>query len=235
MVEEIIQRIYAAGSVTAHDGHVRNLDSSIDQREGAFLAGIIQADPSVTKTLEVGCALGLSSLHICAALRSRPGASHTIIDPFQTEHWHSLGVKHLEDAGVDFFKLLEVKSEFALPRLLEQAEGQFDFVFVDGWHTFDHTLLDCFYATRLLRVGGYLAIDDVTLPSVEQVVSFFQAYPCYKERGWIGHDAVEPSWKGKLAARLGLRNSARPRTVRMIALQKIAEDSRNWDWHALIS
>jgi predicted O-methyltransferase YrrM len=234
-VDAIIQRIYHAGTVTAHDGHVRNLESSIDQREGGFLFDIIRNDPGVTRTLEVGCALGLSSLHICSALRGRPGASHVIIDPFQTAHWHGLGIKHLEDAGVDFFKLLEVKSEFALPRQLEEGEGRFDFIFVDGWHTFDHTLLDCFYATRLLHVGGYLAIDDVTLPSVGQVVAFLKAYPCYEEHGWIGHEGVQPSWKGRLAGRLGLPNSARLPVVSMVALKKIAEDVRPWDWHVNLS
>jgi predicted O-methyltransferase YrrM len=210
---------------------VRDLASAIDQREGGFLFDIIKNDAGVTKTLEVGFALGLSSLHICWALRGRPGAKHVIIDPFQYETWHGLGVQHLQEAGVDFYELIQVKSEFALPRILEGNEGQFDFIFVDGWHTFDHTLLDCFYATRLLRVGGYLVIDDVTMPAVRDVVSFVKAYPCYEQHGWVGHEGVTPSWKGKLAKRLGLPNSERPAIVQMVALKKIAEDARDWDWH----
>lgn len=208
-----------------------DLGSSIDQREGKFLFDIIQEDASIVKTLEVGCALGLSSLHICSATRNRKGASHIMIDPFQSTNWHGIGVKHLEDFGIDFFEVIEAKSEFALPRLLEKGEGWLDFVFVDGWHTFDHTLLDCFYATRLLRVGGYLVIDDVNLPSVKDVVAFFKAYPCYQEHGWVGSEGVEPSWKGKIAKTLGLPNSAMPPVTRMVALKKIAQDTRNWDWH----
>lgn len=167
-MEQIIQRIYEAGVVTGRSGKVHELNSSIDSTEGEFLFDIIEKDPKILRTLEVGCAYGLSPLHICSATKGRPGASHTIVDPFQNTSSGGVGTKHLREAGIDFFELVEVKSEFALPRILEMTEGQFDFIFIDGWHTFDHTLLDCFYATRLLRVGGYLAIDDVTFPSVKR-------------------------------------------------------------------
>jgi hypothetical protein len=57
-----------------HDaaGNEYALSSEVDSEEG---------DNSITKTLEVGYAFGLSSLHICEALRNGPGASHLIIDP----------------------------------------------------------------------------------------------------------------------------------------------------------
>ena len=122
-----------------------------------------------------------------------------------------VGVKNLEEAGIRFFNLVEVKSEFALPRILEQGEGKFDFVFIDGWHTFDHTLLDCFYATRLLRVGGYLAIDDVIFKSVRRVVDFLLNYPCYELLRSLGR--------------------VKDTDLRMVVLKKISEDTRSWDWH----
>ena len=45
-----------------------------------------------------------------------------------------------------------------MPKFLNMKP--FDFIFIDGWHTFDYTLVDMFYADRLLRIGGYLLIDD---------------------------------------------------------------------------
>lgn len=230
-MNEIIRGIYESGIAIARDGHVRDLASSIDQHEGKFLFDIIQNDAGILKTLEVGCALGLSSLHICAALHNRSGAKHIIIDPVQTTDWHSLGLEHLQNAGFDFFELIESQSELALPRILEKKEGAFDLIFVDGWHTFDHTLLDCFYSTRLLRVGGYLVVDDVTMPAISGVVDFLKTYPCYEQYGWVGQEGVKPSWRGKIAKRFGLPNSERPPIVRMVALRKISEDARGWDWH----
>ena len=245
-MKPIIHDIYTTGAVTGRSGEVHKLHSAIDPREGKFLSSIIENDPKILKTLEIGCAYGLSSLHICLATAGRIGASHTIVDPFQNSEWDGVGTKNLEDAGIDFFKLVEIRSEFALPRILENNEGCFDFVFIDGWHTFDHTLLDCFYATRLLRVGGYLAIDDVAFPSVSRVVSFLKNYPCYEEYGSVA-DPLSKAWKYALARSLMLPIHRKvwarilnpslygrvfeDQSIRMVALKKIKEDTRNWDWH----
>jgi hypothetical protein len=126
-------------------------------------------------------------------------------------------------------------------------EGAFDFVFVDGRHTFDHALLDCFYATRLLRVGGYLAIDDVgTFQGVRRAVDFLINYPCYQLNGSVS-TPIRRSWRNRVvrtamatvnrstwAGILSDRFYGRifdDLVPRMVALKKVAEDRRNWDWH----
>jgi predicted O-methyltransferase YrrM len=45
-------------------------------------------------------------------------------------------------------------------------------VFVDGWHTFDYTLVDIFFAVFLLKVGGLLVIDDALHPGVENTLKY---------------------------------------------------------------
>ena len=242
----IIDSIYETQTVVGQSGKVHPLRGAIDRQEGEFVYSIIKNDPAICRTLEVGCACGLSSLHICLALQGRPGASHTIIDPNQTLKWDGVGIRHLDAAGFDFYKLIERKSEFALPRLLEDHEGRFDFIFIDGWHTFDHTVVDCFYATRLLRVGGCLAIDDVSFPAVKRAVEFIKNYPCYAVHGALGRER-EKTWKKTARRRImslipprkwaSVLHPARYRKIfserveRMVALKKIREDSRSWDWH----
>ena len=245
-MQQIIKRIYDTGTVVGRSGKVHQLQAQIDPEEGNFIFSLIRDDPKIVKTLEVGCANGLSSLHICLATRDRAGASHTIVDPFQNSQWDGAGIRNLEEAGIDFFNLVEVKSEFALPRLLQEKEGQFDFIFIDGWHTFDHTLLDCFYATRLLKVGGVLVIDDVSFSSVKPVVDFLKNYPCYEEQGSVSGEPRK-SWK-RIAARCLLypihrktwakvlapslyRKIFDDRVTRAVALKKTQEDNRGWDWH----
>ncbi|MCH9013660.1 MAG: class I SAM-dependent methyltransferase, partial [Proteobacteria bacterium] len=120
--------------------------------------------------MEIGCAFGLSSLHICSALSGRGAAHHVIIDPFQQKHWHGIGIANLRRAGFDFFEHIEEPSEFALPALAREQSGTFDMVLIDGWHTFDHTLLDFFYANRLIRVGGYILVDDCNMPAVNRAI-----------------------------------------------------------------
>ncbi len=242
----IIDEIYSAKTVVGLSGKVHKLQAEIDREEGEFLFDIISNDSGVRNTLEVGCAFGLSSLHICSALIKRTGALHTIIDPFQKDYWDGVGIKNLNDAGFDFYQLIELKSEFALPQLLQSRAGQFDFVFIDGHHTFDHTLLDCFYANRLLKVGGYLAIDDAKLLAVRRVVDFIKSYPCYKVFGTVDKKKkltkkkaimrrlMSPISQGIWYQLLGKKRYRRifvDRIERMVALQKVEDDKRNWDWH----
>ena len=156
-------------------------------------------------------------------------------------------MSNLARAGVDFFRLIEKRSEFALPEVLEaDGEGKFDFVFVDGWHTFDHILLDCFYATRLLRVGGYLAIDDLLMRPVHRAADYVALYPCYRTHATL-RAASGVSLKRRAArAALGLlpgswrdavvhpefaRAAFTDELAEMIAFQKMAADERTWDWY----
>jgi hypothetical protein len=82
-------------------------------------------------------------LYICEALSGQGSGRHTILDPGQYSDFHGVGIANLKRAGFDFFELIEK------PALL--AEGRkFQFALIDGWHTFDHTLLDLFYVNRLL-------------------------------------------------------------------------------------
>ena len=186
--EPVIDDIFETGRLAGRDGRWQQLRGSISREEGWFLFDLIQGDPTIGQTLEVGCGQGISSLHICAGLRKRPGALHTIIDPWQRvprpgslTPWEGTGALALERQGHGNHRLIEDRSELALPKILEQGEGRFDLVFIDGWHTFDHTLLDSFYATRLLRVDGVLAIHDVWHPGVSRAVEFLMNYPCYEQ------------------------------------------------------
>ena len=262
--EPVIEQIYRTGLVVGQSGHAHQLTSAIDRQEGEFIFTIIKNDPTIRKTLEVGCGYGLSSLHICAALKCREGVSHTIIDPYQytsggpaRKSYDGAGIANLELAGFDFFHFLEMRSEFALPKLLEQGENQLDLIFIDGWHTFDHALLDCFYATRLLRIGGVLILDDVRRPSIKDVVKFLKNYPCYEEAGYVGEPRIIRAL-GKIKRAVGLtsgpgfslmRHGKKTRGgggirdnamawfreqsdgVRMVALSKTSDDQRNHRWH----
>jgi len=245
-MNELIEKIYRDRRVEGQGGEMHELHSGIDRAEGAFLTSIIEGDPSIKKTLEVGCAYGLSSLFICDTLNGREGAHHTIIDPFQKTEWDGVGLKNLEKAGFDFYTLIETRSEFALPQLLERGEEQFDLIFIDGFHTFDHTLLDCFYATRLLRVGGVLVLDDVGFASVKRVVGFLKTYPCYEEISSIGYDPpkmlkrtvagilsvpLSPETWGKVVSARLYRKIFDLQKIEMVALRKVSQDERDSNWH----
>jgi predicted O-methyltransferase YrrM len=241
----IIDEIYETGIVRDSSGNEYKLSAEIDSAEGDFLYQLISSDDSITKTLEVGCAFGLSSLHICEALRNRSGASHVIIDPKQIDVWHGVGITHLERAGIGFFDFICEPSELALPDLLRSRSESFDLIFIDGWHTFDQTMLDMFYANRLVRLGGYIVIDDCNWKSVAAAVSYYSNYPAYERlrepamatRKWkmrfskasrtllppyIAHAILPSGLHNYIYRRIGYPS--------MVAFQKVGQDTRSWTW-----
>jgi hypothetical protein len=56
-----------------------------------------------------------------------------------------------------------------------------DFAFIDGWHTFDYTLLDFWYLDKMLEVGGVIGFDDCGFPAVLKVIQFLQSHRKYEE------------------------------------------------------
>lgn len=111
----LIESLYARGEAIGKSGAKKLLHSEIDPAEGRFLHKIISEDTSISNTLEIGCAFGMSSLHICDALRPRSNPRRTIIDPFEFLHWDGVGIKNLEESGIDFFQLIEEGSETPYP------------------------------------------------------------------------------------------------------------------------
>jgi predicted O-methyltransferase YrrM len=238
--QAVIEEIRRQGTVTGTDGRTYPIRKhGIDLAEGRFLSEFIASRPDIIRTLEIGCAYGLSSLHIASALAGRPEAHHIIVDPLESTAWHGVGLANLDRASIDFYELREKPSEIALPELLEEG-AEFDLVFIDGWHTFDQTLVDMYYANRLVKVGGYIIIDDANWISVSKAVSHFTAYPCYEIVGgssgrvmrvvnllwsFVRPFAVAffPHWFYDYFYRRGKYPS-------MVALQKVARDERNWKW-----
>jgi predicted O-methyltransferase YrrM len=246
-MHQLITEIYSTGKVQDSQGKVFNLADCIDPREGELLTRLIRDHPHIKKTLEIGCAYGISALHICDAVAGREGAMHTIIDPFQHTQWQGIGVGNLAKAGFHNWELIEKRSEHALPELDEKKTVKYDLVLIDGWHTFDHTLVDAFYATRLLNEGGILVVDDVNFPAVRSVINHLLTYPCYRMI-----DSVDrPRPLSRRQHFLGSLVSLLPKQKRehflspyvcqlvdsqetqslMVALRKVKADDRSWDWH----
>ena len=54
------------------------------------------------------------------------------------------------------------------------------FAFIDGWHLFDHTLIDFFYVDQMMEIGGVIVFDDVIWPAINAVVRFVLANRDYE-------------------------------------------------------
>jgi hypothetical protein len=130
-----------------------------------------------------------------------------------------------------------------MPDLVRQGK-KFDLVFIDGWHTLDHAMVDAFYATRLLNVGGYLALDDTAMPPLDKLARYLAQYPCYEiaqrvvarpgtpfRRAVAAVGALLPVGPN-LLHRIPRRYQGAFRRPRMVIFKKVAEDQRKWNWYA---
>jgi predicted O-methyltransferase YrrM len=218
----------------------------VDIEEGEFISKIIKSiNPK--KTLEIGCAQGISSLFICDALNG--AAHHTILDPNQTSEWQCVGIRNLKHAGYSNFDLIEKGSEIGLPELLDK-NVKFDLIFIDGWHTFDHTLVDMFYSIKLLNIGGILIVDDVGMRGVRKAVNYFYNFPninffgstgkLKKTRSRMIFDFLKQSLKpfvfltgNRIASEIfnpDIRHRNTKLEASMVALKKISDEQVPWNW-----
>lgn len=219
-----IESIYMRGTVSNGE-EVFPLESSVSPAEGALIERVI-AETRPKVYVEVGLAYGISALYAAKAL-SNTGVTYThhVIDPAQHTDWHGVGMYNLMANGFSDNTILhEMGSEQALP-LLEQQGIEIDAAFIDGWHTFDHALVDFFYINRMLRVGGVVMFDDANWCSVNKLLRYIEKYPCYERFGSAGgfsfanafsriKEGRYPSWR-----------------TRCVALRKITKDERSWKWY----
>jgi predicted O-methyltransferase YrrM len=182
------------------------VNSNINYKEGEFLKKVI-IKHKCFKCLEVGFAFGISSNFI---LSTSDKITLVSIDPFQGSQWNDYGLKILRHNGlIDRHRLIREKSYEALPELLKKEKGGFDFIFIDGFHTFDYTLLDIFYSLQLLKKNGVIVIDDVMHSGVSKVVKYVDAnYSSFLKKIFMGDIRT------------------------FCAYIKKKEDDRQWNFHA---
>jgi predicted O-methyltransferase YrrM len=183
------------------DGKIIKIHSAIKSPEMNTIINIIKKN-NYKKCLEVGMAFGISAFSIL----SNKSCKLISIDPNQSKQWESNGVKLLKEFGFNKrHKLIEKPSYEGLPEVLKKNKNTFDFIFIDGWHTFDYTLVDFFYSNLLLKVGGTIIIDDALHNGVSAFVKYLDTnYKFYKKIE--SHETI-------------------------VIYEKIKEDERPWNYH----
>ena len=137
-----------------------------------------RANPAVV--IEVGMAFGVSSLAILTALGDGQGKLISI-DPVQSSDWKGCGRAAVERAGFGVrHGLIEDYDYNALPRLL--ASGvKCGLAYIDGWHTFDHAMLDWWYLDKMLPMNGVVGFNDCGWPAVDKAIRFMLSHRKYTE------------------------------------------------------
>ena len=187
MVNSVLSEIFRRGKIVMEDGTEEKLIDAVSPREGINIYDIIKEN-KLTRCLEIGMANGVSTLYACQALKDNnlPNSYLISIDPFQSTQYKNIARMNVKRAGLEnFSRVIEEKSYDALPKLLKLIESgemePFDYIFIDGMHLFDYTLVDFFYADLLLRIGGVILLDDIKHSNVKACYNYIKSnYEHYK-------------------------------------------------------
>ncbi len=237
-MNSLIETIYRTGYTEDEHGQpIYLFPTSIPYEEGVALYQLIRR-VKPARTIEIGMAYGLSSLFICQALEDNGNGSHLAIDPYERTRWKSIGLLNLQRAGLAArSQLREATSHEALPTLLAQGE-HFDLAFVDGFHRFDYTILEFFYLDAMLRPGGLIVFDDLSLPAIRKALTFilrnrnYRLAPELIETALPTRDHARRLFYYLKQAPLDLLPAlvffAQPR---FCVMRKIADDDKPWDFY----
>jgi predicted O-methyltransferase YrrM len=181
--EVVIKQMLAEQKTYDLDGKERKVTGGISRHQKDFIMEIIKAR-KLCKCVETGVAYGVSTIAICQALSELENmgleCKHWGVDPCQFSEYNGAAIAALRRCGLDhLFEFMEGPSHIMLPKLLERGESV-DLVFIDGWHTFDYTLIDVFFADKLLKPGGILLMHDMQMRSKQKVWNYLYTHRKYK-------------------------------------------------------
>lgn len=227
LVEEnpVIGQIYSTRFAHGSTGSIA-VHSEISQAYAEALYNtVLRIQPRCC--IEIGMAFGLSSLAILTALRQIGSGRLISVDPGQSTQWRGAGLEAVANAGLTkYHQLIEEPDFKALPYLLERGTT-LDFAYIDGWHTFDYTLLDFFYIDKMLRPAGVVAFNDCGCLAVDRVIRFVQSHRKYTEiDAGLGASGLA-KWKNRLRSALGGPLSHTDRYF-----EKVEAWEPNWDFYA---
>jgi predicted O-methyltransferase YrrM len=138
-------------------------------------------DKQPERILELGFAHGVSSCYMAAALDEIGGDGHVLtIDQHAAERRKPRINDLLDECGLAH-RVTPVFGDtyiWELMRLLEQDPvPSFDFVFIDGAHTWDIDGFAFLLADRMLKPGGWVLFDDLDWT--------FATSPALKDQPWV--------------------------------------------------
>jgi predicted O-methyltransferase YrrM len=172
-VKSQIQRLFKRRFFVDRSGTQHSIDNTSPQFEEAIFLAKLVVDLRPSATLEIGLALGVSSVAISSAKRQVGiDTPHIALDPFQDTLCGGVGLQILAESGfISSVAWVKEFSETYLPSALQSGQ-KFDFVFVDGAHDIGQVVLEAYWIKRLLNPGGIVAFHDGLLPSTSAAARY---------------------------------------------------------------
>lgn len=219
-VNDYLAEVYTKEYIVDLKGVNQKFKDVANPLQGRHLYNLVKEN-KYTFTLEIGLAMGASAVWIAQAHEDNGlKGLHVAIDPNQTEQYNNIGRLLVQRSGLDsYLSILEMPSYRGLPKLLDEVvtglRKRFQLIYIDGWHTFDYTLIDFFYADLLLDVHGVIVLDDIKHKPVSKFLNYITAnYKNYQ-----------------IVSKTPVYDEHDPKVSSQATFVKLGEDERAWNYH----
>jgi predicted O-methyltransferase YrrM len=238
----LLEEIFTTKQFRNSKNEIVKVSSETGKGQCQYLQELIR-NKGYSRSLEIGFAYGTSTLAIIEEIAKRNGR-HTVIDKFQLEGWGGNGLDLVRQAG--YGDNLEFIGKFcyaSLPELMA-AGRRFDFAYIDSTKQLDWLLVDFFYIDKMLETGGMIVFDDVTFPGIRKLLRYLSQFPDYRIHSQYPANAPSSGLRKAVSvfrSLPGAKKVLRPEVLvsdyemglnaDCIALEKMGDDKRGWDWH----
>ncbi len=137
-----------------------------DAMAPAALSGILQRGP-FRSSVETGC--GGSSIVLSHA------SDHHIAFAVEGKDRTIAELRKHSDLRIENVTFVEGETKNTLPG--HQFDGEVDLVLLDGPHAYPLPQIEFAYLFPRLRLGGWLVMDDIQIPSVYELFHFLKKEP----------------------------------------------------------
>jgi predicted O-methyltransferase YrrM len=189
----ILEKIFTTRETVDLDGNKLPVNDMISKSEAKVLYNMVKlSNPSTT--IEIGLANGVSALVFCEAHKDHGNKEslHYAVDPNQFTTYNGSALASVRSAGYEkYLQILPGPAHLEIPELIKK-KVTVDCAFIDGWHTFDYTLIDFFLIDKMLKVGGYVAFHDVYSLAKQKVIDFILTHRKYEVCGELMKFDREP-------------------------------------------
>jgi len=192
---EVIQReiddFYSTAEKLDCDGILQFRGGSPRKRETELLAQLVL---TVKPEFSVDWGLGDGAATMAIVLSRRFDGSpsrHVSLDPFQHSISKDVGLIQMRTRGL--MANLEFREDLSEDFLVQshKANREFDFIFVDGDHSFLGKIADAFLLDRVLKPGGVVVFHDSLFQSTSAAVTSL-----IRDRNYsVLNICIEPKWK----------------------------------------
>ena len=151
------------------------INSVINPSEGNEIYNLVIKN-KLSNCLEIGMEYGINSTFILLGLdklASNKNLSPKLvsIDEYQESRWHNFGIKLIKLNNFEkYHKMYIEPSYLLLPKLLDA--DKYDLIFISGWHNFEYILLCVLFASMLVKVDGYIVINNMYNNRVNKCINY---------------------------------------------------------------